>query len=179
VRACGNRLTRFSACRSRGHHILRQVARGLGAAHDAARPRGLKRLTFFSAGARGDAASSAAAKAPGHAPGSRPEDSFDLVKLLDFGMARFLGPSPGRTGPCRAGVRHASITCRPNRPRGSPRPAQRYLLPGCRVLRDGHWGCPVRRRIAARHPAGECLGQVIRAQPPHPQGRHPMVASMG
>ncbi|HEX7508514.1 MAG TPA: protein kinase [Polyangia bacterium] len=77
-------------------NILRQVARGLGAAHAAGMVHGgLKPADIFLCTRVGRRRIVRRSKAHGMRLVVEAEGNFDLVKLLDFGLARFLDLAPG------------------------------------------------------------------------------------
>ncbi|HEY5281877.1 MAG TPA: protein kinase, partial [Polyangia bacterium] len=81
-------------------NIVRQVARGLGAAHEAGITHGgLNPSDIFLCRRTGRRRIVHRSKAHGMRLVVEPEESFDLVKLLDFGMAKFLDLAPGAPVP--------------------------------------------------------------------------------
>jgi serine/threonine-protein kinase len=101
-------------------NILRQLTRGLGAAHEAGIVHGgLKPADIFLCRREGRRRIVRRSKAKGMRLGVEPEKSFDLVKLLDFGMARFLDLAPGaqaRAGAVRGTLHYLS----PEQAQGQP-----------------------------------------------------------
>ena|GEM_PF-1127249 len=84
-------------------NILRQAAHGLGAAHAAGIVHGgLKPANLLLCQRKGRRRIVRRSKAKGMRLAVEPEASFDLVKLLDFGMTRFLDLGEG--GETRAGA---------------------------------------------------------------------------
>ena len=111
-------------------NILRQLTRGLGAAHEAGIVHGgLKPADIFLCRREGRRRIVRRSKAKGMRLGVEPEKSFDLAKLLDFGMARFLDPAPGaqaRAGAVRGTLHYLS----PEQAQGQPadQPSDIYSL---------------------------------------------------
>jgi serine/threonine protein kinase len=76
-------------------NVMRQAAHGLGAAHDAGIVHGaLRPDNIFLCKQEGRRRIVRRSRAKGMRYAVEPEASFDLVKLLDFGMARLLCPIP-------------------------------------------------------------------------------------
>jgi len=101
---------------------------------------------------------------PGHQAGQRPRGTpahgRDLVKIADFGIARFARGRAAEEGRAAGHLRTAArrSTWRPSRfPGPARRRAQRRLLGGRAALRDPHRGAPVLGRPERGAP-----------RPPHP-----------
>jgi serine/threonine protein kinase len=115
----GGRLPLFDAI-----NILRQVAHGLGAAHKAGIAHGcLKPANIFLCKRAGRRRIVRRSKVMGMRLVVEPEESFDLVKLLDFGMARFLdlgASEPRRAGALLGAAHYLSPEQAEGRPAGLP-----------------------------------------------------------
>jgi serine/threonine-protein kinase len=102
-------------------NVLRQAVLGLGAAHEAHIVHGaLKPDSIFLCKQEGRRRIVRRSKAKGMRYGVEREGSFDLVKLLDFGVARLIASAPGNEAGFRGAIHYLS----PEQAQGQP-PDQR------------------------------------------------------